>query len=209
VTFVPGDLTAPSAPATLVDRAIEHGGVDILINNVGAVTTRPTGFVNISDDEWNKSWTLGFMTAVRTTRAAVLAMTEQRSGVIVTVGSVNAFLPDPMVMDYSAVKAALTNFMKSLSKEVGPLGVRVNSVSPGPVSTDLWLGEGGVAQSLSKASGDSAESIADSTVGATPLGRFTTPQEVANLVMFLAGDQAANITGADMTVDGGMIDTMR
>ena len=78
--------------------------------------------------------------AVRTTRAALPLMLERGTGTIVTICSVNSFLPDPLVMDYSAAKAALANFCKALSKEVGPRGIRVNMVSPGPVATGLWLG---------------------------------------------------------------------
>ncbi|GGJ79245.1 3-oxoacyl-ACP reductase [Streptomyces camponoticapitis] len=209
VTFVRGDLTEPSGPAELVEAAVKRGGVDILVNSVGAVTPRPDGFLGITEDDWNTSWALGFMTAVRTTRAAVPDMVGRGAGVIVMVGSVNAFLPDPLVLDYSAVKAALTNLAKSLSKELGPRGVRVVSVSPGPVATDLWLGESGMAQTMSRATGRPAEDVAASAVGDTPLGRFTTPEQVADLVTFLAGERAANITGADVTIDAGLITTMR
>ena len=208
-TFVAVDLTDPAAPTALVAAALERGGVDILINNVGAAVPRPGGFVGITDDDWHLTLTLGLMAAVRTTRAAVPSMVRQGAGVIVMVGSVNAFLPDPMVLDYSATKAALTNFAKGLSKELGPHGIRVNSVSPGPVATDLWLGDSGIAETMSGVTGVAPEAIAAAAVDATPLGRFSTPQEVADLVVFLAGDRAANITGADMTIDGGMITTVR
>jgi NAD(P)-dependent dehydrogenase (short-subunit alcohol dehydrogenase family) len=208
-TFVAVDLSDPAAPAELVAAAVERGGPDILINNVGVAIPRPDGFTSITDDDWNLTLTLGLMATVRTTRAAVPSMVQQGSGVIVLVSSVNAFLPDPLVLDYSATKAAMTNFAKGLSKELGPRGIRVNSVSPGPVTTDLWLGDNGIARRLSSTSGESPEAIAASAVGATPLGRFSTPQEVADLVMFLASDRAANITGADMTIDGGMINTVR
>jgi NAD(P)-dependent dehydrogenase (short-subunit alcohol dehydrogenase family) len=208
-TFAEVDLTDPAAPAALVAAAVERGGIDIVINNVGAATPRPGGFVSITDDDWHTTLTLGLMTAVRTTRAAVPSMVQQGGGVIVMVSSVNAFLPDPIVLDYSATKAAMTNFAKGLSKELGPKGIRVNSVSPGPVTTDLWLGANGMADTLSRATGETPEAIAASAVGATPLGRFSTPQEVADLVVFLASDRASNITGADMTIDSGMITTVR
>ncbi|MBY8879079.1 SDR family oxidoreductase [Actinacidiphila acidipaludis] len=210
-TFVQGDLSQASGPADLVAAAVERGGVDILVNSVGAVTPRPDGFLSITDDDWNTAWTLGLMTAVRTTRAAVPAMVDGGGGggVIVMMGSVNAFLPDPLVLDYSVVKAALTNFAKGLSKELGPRGVRVVSVSPGPVETDLWLGDSGVARTMAERTGKQPQDIAASAVAGTPLGRFSTPREVADLVTFLAGARAANITGADVTIDGGMITTMR
>jgi NAD(P)-dependent dehydrogenase (short-subunit alcohol dehydrogenase family) len=209
VTFVAVDLAEAAAPDALVAAAVERGQVDILINNVGAVVPRLDGFVSITDDDWYLTFTLGLMAAVRTTRAAVPPMLRQGGGVIVMVSSINAFLPEPRVLDYSAAKAALTNLAKGLSKELGPQGVRVNSVSPGPVTTDMWLGDDGLAKTLSNAIGEAPEDIAASAVGDTPLGRFSTPQEVADLVLFLASDRAANITGADMTIDGGMITTVR
>lgn len=208
-TFVQGDLGTPSGPAALVEAAVARGGPDVLVNNVGGVTPRPEGFTSITDEQWHASWELGFMTAVRTTREAVPAMAAKGGGVIVMVGSVNAFLPDPLVLDYSAVKAALTNFAKGLSKELGPRGIRVVSVSPGPVETDLWLGDTGVARTMADATGRPPEAITAGAVESTPLGRFSTPAQVADLVTFLAGDRAANITGADVTIDAGMITTMR
>ena len=208
VTFVPGNLAGAEAPTELVAAASRLGGVDILINNAGAVTPRPGGFTTVTDEDWEASWTLGMMAAVRTTRAAIPAMLGRGGGAIITVGSVNAFFPDPGVVDYCAVKAALTNLTKALSKEFGPQGIRANSISPGPVRTDLWLGSGGVAETVAQASGTSAEEVAAQAVAGTPTGRFTTPGEVADLVLFLASDRAANITGADMRIDGGFITTV-
>ncbi|MDG4663212.1 oxidoreductase [Mycobacterium sp. 236(2023)] len=208
-TFVPVDLAAADQPAQLISAAVERGGLDILVNNVGAATPRPGGFATVTDDEWNATWNLGVMAAVRTTRAAIPELLKSESGSIVMIGSVNAFLPDPALPDYCAIKAALTNLTKGLSKELGPKGIRVNSVSPGPVVTPLWFGDGGVASTFADASGQSPEDVAQSVVENTPLGRFSTPAEVADLVVFLASDRAANITGADMTIDAGMITTVR
>jgi NAD(P)-dependent dehydrogenase (short-subunit alcohol dehydrogenase family) len=173
------------------------------------LTPRPDGFLKITDDQWNTAWTLGLVTAVRTTRAAVPSMVERGTGVIVMMGSVNAFLPDPLVLDYSVVKAALTNLAKGLSKELGPGGIRVVSVSPGPVKTDLGLGRSGGAATMSGRTGRRPEEIAEAAVADTPLGRFSKMREVADLVVFLASGRAANITGVDVTIDAGMISTMR
>ncbi|MFF3399977.1 oxidoreductase [Streptomyces sp. NPDC002659] len=201
------DLATPDGPAMLVD-AVGTGGLDILVNNVGAVRPRTGGFLSVTDDEWISALTINFLAAVRTTRAALPHLVERGSGAVVTVNSVNATLPDPLVIDYSAAKAALANFSKALSKEVGRQGIRVNTVSPGPVSTALWLGADGVAATVAAAHGMKPAAVADRAASQSVTGRFTRPDEVADLVVWLTGDRASNITGADFTIDGGLINTL-
>jgi NAD(P)-dependent dehydrogenase (short-subunit alcohol dehydrogenase family) len=208
LTHLAVDLALPDGATSLAAAAAERGGIDILVNNAGAVTPRTGGFAEISDEEWLATWTLGLMSTVRTTRAALPHLIRSASGSIVIIGSVNAYLPDPVVLDYSATKAALTNLAKGLSKELGQHNIRVNTISPGPVATDLWLGAGGVAATVSGVTGMSPTDIADSAVAGTVTQRFTTPSEVADLAVFLASDRAANITGTDVTIDGGMITTI-
>lgn len=199
------DLAEPSGPASLVAAAGDH--VDVLVNNVGSAPARPGGFLSITDEDWLATINLDLMTAVRATRAALPGMLAARAGTIITICSVNARLPDPAVLDYSTAKAALAAFCKALSKEVGPQGVRVNSVSPGPVATDLWLGSGGVAQTVSRATGTKPEDVASQAASQMVTGRFTQPSEIADLVLFLASSSASNITGADFTIDGGLVPT--
>ncbi len=208
VSFVPVDLSTSAGPLALVSRAAELGGVDILVNNAGALTPRPAGFLGVSDDDWDHSLVLTLMAAVRTTRAAVPEMVRRGGGSIVMVSSVNAYLPDPLVIDYSAAKAALTNFAKSLSKELGPAGIRVNTVSPGPVETALWLGDHGVAQTVALSGGSSAAAVAAQAAAGAVTGRFTRPSEVADLVVMLASDRTGNVTGADFAIDGGLVQTL-
>ena len=107
----------------------------------------------------------------------------------------------------AATKATLLNLSKALSKEVGPHGIHVNAVSPGPVATALWLGEGGVAVTVGRASGRDPHTIAHEAAADAVTGRFTEPHEVANLVVFLISDRAGNVTGADFVIDGGLITT--
>jgi NAD(P)-dependent dehydrogenase (short-subunit alcohol dehydrogenase family) len=105
-------------------------------------------------------------------------------------------------------KAALANFSKALSKEVGPQGIRVNTVSPGPVSTALWLGDDGVAAAIARAGGGEPEAVATRAADDSVTGRFTHPQEVADLVLLLASDRTGNVTGADFVIDGGLVTTL-
>jgi len=208
VEFVAVDLSTPSGPADLAAVALASGSIDVLINNVGAAKTRLGGFLSITDEDWTTSLTLNLMATVRMTRAVLPSMIAAGSGAIVTTSSVNAFLPDPAVLDYSAAKAAVANFSKSLSKEVAQHNIRVNTVSPGPVSTSLWLGEDGVAQTVARATGGDPAAVANQAAADAATGRFTTPEEVADLLVFLASARAGNVTGADFTIDGGLIKTL-
>ena len=199
------DLGTPEGPGRLVELALsELGRVDILVNNVGAVTPRPNGFLLVTDDQWTRSITLNVLSAIRATRAVLPTMVTAGRGSIVTIASINAHLPDPGVIDYSAAKAALVNFTKSVSKEFGPRGIRANAISPGPVATDLWLGAGGVAETVAATSGANPDAVAAEAATHAVTGRFTQPAEIANLAAFLASDRVAgNITGTTVTIDGG------
>lgn len=212
VTPVGVDLSDPGAPGALVGQAAaEHGRVDVLVNNVGAVRLRLEGFLAVADDEFEWAMRMNFFTTLRATRAALVSMVAQGSGAIVNVASVNAFYqPDGATIDYGAAKAAVVNLTKSLAQEFGPRGVHVNAVSPGPVSTDLWLGDHGVAQTVASATGVDADTARERIVegmGGFATGRFSTPEEVATLVVLLASDRTANVTGANFVIDGGLIKT--
>ena len=209
VSAVAVDLVQADGPELLVARAIEqHGHVDVLVNNVGGVKLRLDGFLQTSDADFEASLQLNFFAALRATRAAVAAMIERREGAIVNIASVNAFFqPDGLVIDYGAAKAALLNVSKALSQELGPKGIRINCVSPGQVATDLWLGDDGVAATVGRASGVDPAAVREQAAASIPSGRFTTPEEVATLVVMLASPRTANVTGANYVIDGGLIKT--
>jgi NAD(P)-dependent dehydrogenase (short-subunit alcohol dehydrogenase family) len=212
VTAVALDLVAADGPAQLVQRAIdEHGRVDVLVNNVGAVRLRLEGFLGTSVEEFAWAMETNFFAALRATRAAVARMLEHGGGAIVNVASVNSFFqPDAGTIDYGAAKAALVNLSKSLAQEFGPRGIRVNCLSPGPVSTELWLGDHGVAATVALATGVDADTARDAVVasiGGFATGRFTTPEEVATLVTLLASERLGNVTGVNYVIDGGLIKT--
>src|ERR1700740_578377 len=209
VTAVPVNLVDEDGPALLVQKAIdEHGRLDVLVNNVGAVRIRVDGFLATSDEEFEWALQMNFFTGLRATRAALGPLLEQGSGSIVNVASVNSFFqPDAATIDYGVAKAGVVNLSKSLAQEFGPRGIRVNCVSPGQVNTKLWLGEDGVAATIAKATGTDADTIRETATAAIATGRFTTPQEVATLVTMLVSDRTANVTGVNYVIDGGLVKT--
>lgn len=212
VTAVAVDLSDAAGPGELVQRAIdEHGRVDVLVNNMGGVKLRTEGFLALDDDDFAWSMNMNFFSTLRATRAALAQMVERGSGAIVNVASVNSFFePDGGTVDYGAAKAAVLNLSKSLAQEFGSKGIHVNCVSPGPVSTELWLGEHGVAATVGKATGVDADTARDAVVasiGGFATGRFTSAEEVATLVVLLASERTANVTGANYVIDGGLIKT--
>ncbi|APE17612.1 SDR family oxidoreductase [Mycobacterium crocinum] len=207
-TFVAADLATPEGPRAVIEAAAQHGGIDILVNNAGAVTPRFDGLLSVTDDDWLAGLSVNFLSAVRTTREAIPHMLRRGGGSIVMIGSVNATLPEWNIVDYGAAKAALANFAKAVSKEFGRNGIRVNTISPGPVATPLWLADQGIAAQFAAASGATPDQVVDSVVAGSATGRFTTAQEVADLALFLAGDRSANITGSDFRIDGGYVTTL-
>ncbi len=205
LTTVEVDLGQPDGPARLIAAAGDR--VDVLVNNVGNAPPRTGGFLSVTDEQWLATLNLNLLAAVRATRAVLPVMLAGGRGSIVTISSVNSTLADPAVIDYGAAKAALANFCKSLAKEVGGQGIRVNTVSPGPVSTALWLGTGGVAETVAAATGGEPGRVAEQAAQAMVTGRFTRPEEVADLVLLLASDRTGNVTGADIRIDGGLVPT--
>jgi NAD(P)-dependent dehydrogenase (short-subunit alcohol dehydrogenase family) len=207
VVHVPVDLATAHGVDTLIDTAVAaRGGVDVLVNNV-AGSEPAEGVIAFSDDQWRRILDTTLLSAVRAARRAVPAMLGRSGASIVTIGSLNAKLPIAMIAPYSAAKAALANYTKALSEELAPQGIRVNAVSPGPVRTPLWTAAGGFAHYLAEQAGTTAEDVMDRLLPesmAITTGRVSEPDEVARLVAFLASDQAANVTGADYVIDGGL-----
>jgi NAD(P)-dependent dehydrogenase (short-subunit alcohol dehydrogenase family) len=201
------DLSEPAGAAELVDFALaEVGGIDVLVNNVGAPDTRTDGFLAIDDAGWSRVFDTNLFIAVRTTRAALPSIIERR-GSVINIGSTNGRLPLPVVIDYSAAKAALLSFGKSLAEEFGPAGVRVNTVTAGPVLTDAWTGDGGIADELAKQAGVSRAQILDDvpTMLGLSTGAPTAVEEVATVVTLLASRRADNINGSEFIIDGGLL----
>ncbi|REE97446.1 SDR family NAD(P)-dependent oxidoreductase [Thermomonospora umbrina] len=210
---VPVDLMDPDAPAQIIATAVaEFGALDILVNNAGGpppgVTLPRTSFLDAGDEEWRDVFEFNLFSVVRTIRAALPHLIERGGGSIVNISSVNARQPSSMNVDYGAAKAALTNMAKVVAVEFGSQGVRVNTVSPGPVRTAWWTDEGGVADIIAERAGSDRDTVMDSLVPemmGLVTGRLVDPQEVADAVVLLASPRSAGTTGADLAVDGGYL----
>lgn len=199
------DLSTPDGPGQVIELALERfGGIDVLVNNVGAFAARTDGFTAISDADWRYTFEVNFFSAVRAIRSALPSLIDH-GGMIINVSSVNAKVPQPLVVDYAAAKAALTNLGRSLADELGPQGVHVATVSPGPTRTPAWQSPDGFGASLAEASNMPLEEFLEAFPAQAGLatGRFTEPAEVAALVAFLASDHVRSAHGADWLIDGG------
>jgi NAD(P)-dependent dehydrogenase (short-subunit alcohol dehydrogenase family) len=197
------DMTDDGAAERAVEETVARlGSLDILVNNVGSGRLS-TGFADESDAHWAEVFELNLMATIRTTRAALPHLVEG-GGVVVNVSSVNGHLPSTSIYAYSAGKAAMDNLTVGLSHEFAPHGVRVVGVAPGPVSTPLWLGPTGVAATVAARTGSDPQTVVNEAIAGIPIGRFTTPEEVGDLVAFLASARAGTITGTTIRIDGGI-----
>ena len=182
---VQADVADPEEAKRLVDEA---GELDILVNNAGL--TRDTLLARMSDDDWRTVIDTNLGGTFNTCRAAVRGMMRRRSGSIVNVSSIVGLRGNPGQTNYSASKAGIIGLTKALARELGSRGVRANVVAPGYVSTRLTE--------------VIAEELKEQMLGATPLGRFGDPEDIAAAVRFLCSDEAAFITGEVLLVDGGL-----
>ena len=207
--FVRADVSTAGGARDVVERVLsEWGGIDILVNCVGGSNAPSGGFAALDDGQWERALGLNLMAAVRFDRALVPGMVGRGRGVVLHVSSIQHRLPlHDSTLAYAAAKAALRTYSKGLASEVGLKGVRVNTVSPGFIETPaahgmiLRLGESrGVDERAAR------QAIVD-MIGGIPLGRPGRPEEVAELVAFLASDRAAWIHGADYVIDGGTLPT--
>jgi len=186
------DVTSESDARRWVEETKSRfGQVDVLINNVGG--SRPGGNLAVSSEDWRNGFALNFFSALDLCRLVVPLMQNRKSGCVINIASVyGREWGGPMT--YNAAKAAMISLSKEMARELAPQGIRVNSVAPGSI-----LFPGG---SWEKRQTDNPEAIAAFVKAEIPFGRFGTPEEVADVVVFLASERARWVSGACITVDG-------
>ena len=189
--LVQGDVSLDADAERVVKDALAFGGgkLDILVNNAGI--TRDNLLLRMSAEEWDAVLDLNLRGAFLVTKAAMRPMMKQRGGRIVNVASIAGVVGNPGQANYSAAKAGLIAFTKTVAREMASRNITANAVAPGFVPTDL--------------TSIVAQPVQDAMLKQIPLARFGTPEDVANAIAFLASDEAAYITGQVLVVDGGMV----
>ncbi|HEY3064655.1 MAG TPA: SDR family oxidoreductase [Methylomirabilota bacterium] len=197
VLAVPADVTRAADVERLVRRANEQfGGVDILVANAGGP---PRGrFDELTDEQWTAAFELSLLSVVRLVRAVLPTMRQRRWGRILTIQSTSVKQPIDSLLLSNGVRPGVAGLMKTLASEVGKDNILVNTVCPGRILTDRFLGG-------AKGSGLSPEQYVARHSGDIPLGRVGTPEEFANVVLFLASERASYVTGVTIQVDGGVV----
>ena len=193
-SFVAGDLASVSGVQAIAAGALEAlGGLDILVNNAGGAGGFPQGTASIPDEAWQTSFALNLFAAIRLTNALLPALRESKAGAIVNVSSGAATMAVGAVAHYAAAKAALNSYSRALAVDLAPSNIRVNVVSPGPVTTPG-----------SKDFSDAMGAPPDLFAKEIPMGRYGSPEDLAEVVALLVSDRGNWMTGANIHVDGGM-----
>jgi NAD(P)-dependent dehydrogenase (short-subunit alcohol dehydrogenase family) len=189
------DVREPDQVATLAESVLEaYGRVDILVNNVGHYLFRGLRFLDTDDEHWDALYAVNLRHVFLCTRAFAPSMVERGAGNIITVSTVEAFRGIPNQVVYSAFKAGITQFTKSLALDLGNDGVRVNAIAPDLTET--------IQVPYSRWVPPEQHDLIPTWV---PVGRFGTPDDIAGVAVFLASDLSAFVTGSTVNADGGSL----
>jgi NAD(P)-dependent dehydrogenase (short-subunit alcohol dehydrogenase family) len=205
--FIAADLTKADQVAAFVNELNEKfGGVDILVNNIGGLTTPGGGYETLSDEHWNNELQFNLLAAIRLDKALLPKMIGQSNGVVIHISTTSAMQPLWDVnLAYAVSKAALNAYSKGLASEVASKGIRVLTVSPGPVRTPMMVDFLKGYADTAGISYDEALQGLLTKIGGVPMERMAEPEEVASLVHYLVSPEASYLTGANYVIDGGAL----
>jgi 3-oxoacyl-[acyl-carrier protein] reductase len=199
------DVTDSAAAERIVSEANARlGQLDVLVNNAG--TARWRDLDDVPDEDWYEAWELNVMAPMRLMRATIPAMRERGWGRIVNVSSSAGKRPSASMPEYSVAKAAELSLSRLYADRFAADGVLVNAICPGPVKSELWIGEGGLADQSKEADGhENREAALESAASKRPIGRLAEVGEIAGAIVFLCSEQASYASGAAWSVDGGTV----
>jgi 3-oxoacyl-[acyl-carrier protein] reductase len=201
---VVADLSERGAPERVVEEAARTlDGLEVLVNNVGVA--RQARFEDVDDAEWDEYWQLNVMSYVGAIRAALPLLRRRAGGAIVNVSSSAGKRPSTTMPHYSVTKAAVLSLSRLVADLYAGDGIRCNAVAPGPTATEIWLGEGGLADQQAARAGKTRDEVLAAVGAGRPLGRLAEPDEIAAVIAFLCSDRAAYVTGAAWSADGGTV----
>src|SRR3954465_1022642 len=202
--YLAGDITDPEIAERIVATCAEQmGGIDVLVNNAGTSFAR--GLDDLSDEDWQGQWELHVMAPMRLMRAAAPRMAQRGGGRIVNVCSSAGKRPSLTNAAYSVTKAAQLSLSRVFADSYASDDVLVNAVAPGAVASELWIADDGLAAQVAAARGVSREDALRGQVERIPLGRMAEPEEVADVIVFLASGRASTVTCAAGAVGGGTV----
>lgn len=199
------DVTEPDAPERILGAAQDAWGAapTVLVNNAGTSFARSLD--ELADGDWQLLWDLHVMAPMRLMRALAPLMADAGGGRIVNVASSAGKRPSHMNPAYSVTKAAQLSLSRVFAETWAARGVNVNAVAPGATASELWTGPGGMADQTAAARGISRDEAWAAQEAKVPQGRFATPQEVADVIVFLCSARASAVVGAAWSVDGGSV----
>jgi 3-oxoacyl-[acyl-carrier protein] reductase len=193
------DVLDPAAPERVLEAV--GGTVDILVNNAGTAAVK--ALADHADEDWRSMFELHVVAGARLMQALCPPMAARGWGRVVNVTSSSGKRPSSNYAAYSVSKAAQASLSRTFADAYAGTGVLVNSVAPGPIASELWEDEGGLADQVAAASGSTRDEVLAAGAAKVPIGRYGTPGEIAAVVAFLCSEQASNVTGAHWSADGG------